>query len=229
MGKSADLPPFKNFITSTTLFYLLPLPGEMIQFDEHICFKWVGEKPPTSNQFLFDFVTQFPLPKWWEKKGSWNLTKRQLLLPNRKIAAAQRFCSQFYKPEKENLGVSQKCHRHSKLLRFSLTGWCSVRSKWAKDDHFHYQMTSKWAIGWWLSISQLVLSLKKSTIFWCFRLWDIPTSHLRSLVCNDWCLVQYDIPVPCPCLLLLGLDPGKSFRTYKRILTNGGWDPKFQW
>ena len=29
-------------------YFVLPLPREMIQFDLHIFFKWVGEKPPTS-------------------------------------------------------------------------------------------------------------------------------------------------------------------------------------
>ena len=38
---------FKHFLFSS-------LPGEMIQFDEFIFFKWVGEKPPTSLDFERD-------------------------------------------------------------------------------------------------------------------------------------------------------------------------------
>ena len=36
-----------------------------------------------------------------------------------------------------------------------LSGWCLVMSKWAKDGHFPYLMTSKWATGWGLSTCQL--------------------------------------------------------------------------
>ena len=45
----------------TFFFIFTPIPGEMIQFDLRIFFKWVGEKPPTRySVWLFDIESE----KW---------------------------------------------------------------------------------------------------------------------------------------------------------------------
>jgi len=42
------------------LFMFTPIPGEMIQFDLRIFFRWVGEKPPDDQLLFF-----FKMTGWW--------------------------------------------------------------------------------------------------------------------------------------------------------------------
>ena len=49
---------------ATQIFCIfIPNPGEMIQFDLRIFFKWVGEKPPTSTSWWFQTLLIFT-PIW---------------------------------------------------------------------------------------------------------------------------------------------------------------------
>ena len=73
-----------------------------------------------------------------------------------------------------------------------------VRRKWAKDGHFNYQMTRKCAIGWWLSISQLILSFKNQTSFdvSAFETYPLATCNHWFAMIDAWRNMTY---VTCPC------------------------------